>query len=102
MVRTWSTVVPKGFKARKEAQMSTEKAKQQMQRAANFAITQVEGRLLTQFSNRDSRRCLHHSYGDLARSVGLGSDPKTVEELRKWLISKGLPEPTRPKPKSKR
>ncbi len=81
--------------------MSTEKAKQQMQRAANFAITQVEGRLLTQFSNRDSRRCLHHSYGDLARSVGLGSDPKTVEELKKWLISKGLPEPTRPKPKKR-
>ena len=79
--------------------MDTERSKQQMQRSANFAVTQVEGRLLAQFSNRDARRCLHHSYADLARSVGLGSDPKTLEELKKWVISKGFPEPTRPKPK---
>lgn len=79
--------------------MDKERSKQQMQRAANFAVTRVKGLLLAQFSNRDTRRCLHHSYADLARSVGLGSDPKTLEELKKWVISKGLPEPTRPKPK---
>jgi hypothetical protein len=82
--------------------MSKERAKQQMQRAANFAVTQVEGRLLIQFSNRDARRCHHHSYADLARSVGLGSDPKTLDELKRWVLSKGLPEPTRPKPKNKK
>jgi hypothetical protein len=79
--------------------MDEERAKQQMQRAANFAVTKVEGRLLTHFSNRDGRRCHHHSYEDLARAVGLGSDPKTIAELRKWVLSKGLSEPTRPKPK---
>jgi len=79
--------------------MDKERSKQQMQRAANFAVTRVEGLLLAQFSNRDARRCHHHSYADLARSVGLGSDPKTLEELKKWVLSKGLPEPTRPKPK---
>jgi hypothetical protein len=79
--------------------MNKDRAKQQMQRAANFAVTKVEGPLLAQFSNREARRCHHHSYEDLARAVGLGSDPKTIGELRKWVLSKGLPEPTRPKPK---
>jgi hypothetical protein len=79
--------------------MDKKRAKEQMASAAKFAVSRVEGHLMAQFSNRESRRCHHHSYADLARSVGLGSDPKTIEELKKWVLAKGLPEPTRPKPK---
>ncbi len=81
--------------------MEKDKAKEQMQRAASFGVDQAASRLRGQWSQNGSGRCHHHSYDELARSVGLGTDRKTIEELKKWVQKNKLPEPSRPKPKGK-
>jgi hypothetical protein len=72
-----------------------------MQRGASFAVEQVASRLRGQWGNHEHARCHHHSYEALARAVGLGTDPKTIAELKRWVQQQKLIEPSRPKPKKK-
>jgi hypothetical protein len=81
--------------------MDKQRAKDQMQRAATESVERVSSRLRGQWTNRENARCLHHSYEELARSVGLGTDPKTIAELKRWVQKQRLIEPSRPKPKNK-
>ncbi len=79
--------------------MDKQRAKEQMQRSASYAVERVAGRLRGEWSLREGGRCLHHSYEEVARAVGLGTDPKTLAEIKRWVQQQGLPEPSRPKPK---
>jgi hypothetical protein len=81
--------------------MDKKTVKDQMQRAATDSVERVASRLRGKWGNRENARCLHHSYEELARSVGLGTDPKTIAELKRWVQKQKLIEPSRPKPKNK-
>ena len=75
--------------------MDKGKVKEQLRLAANFAVEQAASRLRGQWTTRESGRCLHRSYEELARAVGLGTDPKTLTALGEWVRKQRLPEPAR-------
>jgi len=79
--------------------MDKQRAKDQMQRSASSSVERAASRLRGQWSTRENGRCLHHSYEELARAVGLGTDPKTLAEIKRWVQQQKLAEPNRPKPK---
>jgi hypothetical protein len=68
---------------------------EQLQLAANLAVERAASKLRGQWTTRDNGRCLHRSYDDLARAVGLGTDPKTLAALKQWVLKQRLPEPAR-------
>lgn len=81
--------------------MDKQRAKEQMQRSSNSAVQRVASRLRGQWSTRENGRCHHHSYEELARAVGLGTDPRTLGEIKRWVQEQKLPEPSRPRPKKR-
>jgi hypothetical protein len=75
--------------------MDKRTVKEQLQLAANLAVERAASRLRGQWTTREHGRCLHRSYEELARAVGLGTDPKTLAALGEWVRTQRLPEPAR-------
>ena len=74
-----------------------DKFARQVQQSGDFKVQSVAGKLRMQFNHE--KRCTHHDWASLARSVGLSEGD--IPAIKRWVSAQGLSEPKRPKPTGK-
>jgi len=68
--------------------------KDQSERSAALAVTNVEGLLRQQWSTGRYPKCSHQTWESLAKAVGLNSNsPKQIGAIKQWVHKNKLPEP---------